>query len=268
MRFEADSIHLTNFAPLIQLWAGICLLFFYENFVIKSPLASAVKALADQYDKFLFRYMIYFNDNDWNTDFSKDKWENFMPVIKNLAALSFLYSVFILAYIGIEPNSEFCRNNHCALEVMNFAILIFMLIDIMMNGVTKFHTYWVPTIEILLIILYFHNHIVINTWLIEHGVYIGEYMTNNEITVFTIFTSISGIFFIFLEIPIMYVGILRKRFSIWLTDRKYKKIIRNGDVSNEETREIIARQYYTLITSRWQLIKEDIKANLDYTVNK
>ena len=37
METPESTLYLTSFAPLIQLWAGICLLFFYCELLDKSP---------------------------------------------------------------------------------------------------------------------------------------------------------------------------------------------------------------------------------------
>ena len=53
---SVTEISFTGFAPLIQIWAGICLLFFYEGLLKKSPLDSTLKQIENLYNDFVSRY--------------------------------------------------------------------------------------------------------------------------------------------------------------------------------------------------------------------
>lgn len=46
-----QALPLSDFAPLIQLWAGICLLFYYEKEILnESPLEKFQQKISDQFD--------------------------------------------------------------------------------------------------------------------------------------------------------------------------------------------------------------------------
>ena len=54
---NSDSIlYLQGFAPLIQLWAGICLLFFYESLLNKSPFTALCDDIHNLYKIFINQY--------------------------------------------------------------------------------------------------------------------------------------------------------------------------------------------------------------------
>lgn len=57
-----DDIMLVNFAPLIQLWAGICLLFFYEPILKNFPLSKLYEEKQNLIVSFLGKYQAYLDD--------------------------------------------------------------------------------------------------------------------------------------------------------------------------------------------------------------
>lgn len=250
---NSDLLLLTSFAPLIQLWAAICLLFFYEEFFSKSPFSSIIKSLSTQFDNFRFRYILYLDTVGFDkTNFITDKWGNCKKVIKNLAALSFLYSAFILAFIGIENHSEFGANYFMALEIMDWIVLIFMVLDLLFIDVDKFHTYWTPILEFCLLLIYFHFHSEINEWLIHNNVCLGDYMTRNQITVFTVFTCISGVVLILIEILLLYIGYKIKSGKIDRTDNKIHEFLDNKGANSPQAADMVINQYYYLINPWWK----------------
>lgn len=210
-------INLTNFAPLIQLWAGFCLLFFYETLFKHSPLANLVEGLKKLHKDFEMEYIDFIPKNEiMDVDkYAKDNWdEHLFPTIKNLAALTFFYSVFILVFIGIE-NVEGLGNHYLkALQPINWFILIYCLIAGIFVKARLFHTYWTPIIGILFVIGYFHTFDVINTWLVDHGCCLGEYWSASEIAVFTLFTLFCGLAVVLLRLLAVWWNLNRKQRSL------------------------------------------------------
>lgn len=80
---------LTPFAPLIQLLAGIYLLFFYEQLLSKSPLHATRERIRNQYQNFLFNYVeLLPHDAVGKADsLIKNVWSDFLLAIRNISAL-------------------------------------------------------------------------------------------------------------------------------------------------------------------------------------
>ena len=100
---------LVNFAPLIQLWAGICLLFFYEPILKNFPLSKLHEEKQNLIVSFLGKYQAYLDDEKLMKGYKmlEDKWDIFYQTIKNLASLNFYFSLVVLAYIGIESHNYY-----------------------------------------------------------------------------------------------------------------------------------------------------------------
>lgn len=75
-----EVLYLQGFAPLIQLWAGICLLFFYESLLDKSPFSSLCKEIRQLYQDFINQY----NGLIPSTVISADEYVKDCLVLKNL----------------------------------------------------------------------------------------------------------------------------------------------------------------------------------------
>lgn len=210
-------ITLTNFAPLIQLWAGFCLLFFYETLFKHSPLANLVEGLKKLHKDFEMEYIDFISRNEiMDVDkYAKDNWdEHLFPTIKNLAALTFFYSVFILIFIGIE-NVDGLGNHYLkALQPINWFILLYTLSAAIFVKAKLFHTYWTPIISILLVIGYFHQFDRINTWLADHVCCLGDYWSPSHIAVFTLFTLFSGLAVVLLRLLAVWWNLNSKRRSL------------------------------------------------------
>lgn len=196
MSSTSGVISLTNFAPLIQLWAGFCLLFFYETLFKHSPLANLVEGLKKLHKEFVMECIDFIpKEQIIDVDkYAKDNWEeHLLPTIKNLASLTFFYSVFILIFIGIENVKGLGDHYIYALQPINWLIIIYAVVAALCVKAKIFHTYWTPIIGIILIVGYFHKYDQINTWLVYHSCYIGEYWSPSSISVFTLFTLFSGL---------------------------------------------------------------------------
>lgn len=210
-------ITLTNFAPLIQLWAGFCLLFFYETLFKHSPLANLVEGLKKLHKEFVMEYIDFIPTNEiMDVDkYAKDNWEeHLLPTIKNLASLTFFYSVFILTFIGIENVQGLGDHYIYALQPINWVIVTYSVIAAIFIKAKIFHTYWTPIIGIILIVGYFHKYDQINTWLAANVRCFGEYWSPSAISIFTLFTLFSGLAVVLLRLFVVWCNLNSKQRSL------------------------------------------------------
>ncbi|MBD5292832.1 MAG: hypothetical protein HDS23_06260 [Bacteroides sp.] len=217
MSSVSGVITLTNFAPLIQLWAGFCLLFFYETLFKHSPLANLVEGLKKLHKEFVMEYIDFITKEEIiDVDkYAKDNWEeHLLPTIKNLASLTFFYSVFILVFIGIENVKGLGDHYIYALQPINWLIIIYAVVAALFVKAKIFHTYWTPIIGIILIVGYFHKYDQINTWLVGHGCWLGEYWSYSSISVFTLFTLFSGLAVVLLRLLAVWRNLNSKQRSL------------------------------------------------------
>ena len=217
MNSETGAVTLTNFAPLIQLWAGFCLLFFYETLFKHSPLADLTTGLKNLHKEFEMEYIDFIPRNEiMDVDkYAKDNWEeHFLPTIKNLASLTFFYSVFILIFIGIENVDGIGNIYIYALQPINVMVLIYILAAAVFVKSKIFHTYWTPIIGIIIIIGYFHKFDCINSFLANHKLLIGNYWSVSAISVFTLVTLFSGLAVILLRLFMIWLNLNSKRQSL------------------------------------------------------
>lgn len=221
---SVTEISFTGFAPLIQIWAGICLLFFYEGLLKKSPLDSTLKQIENLYNDFVSRYQDIINQDKMPQSdyYLGTKWANLLATIKNLAALSFYYSILILAFIGLENNQAY-SGMYRAFQFMNLFIIVYHIFSTLLVNLKIFHTYVTPTIFYVLLLVYFHHFETINKWFITNGWFDGVYFSVTSITVYTLFTCIIPLFLILIHILYDYYILCKSR-------RRFKKIGRNFDL--------------------------------------
>ena len=204
------NIGLTGFAPLIQIWAGICLLFFYESILEKSPLDKHIQRLGNLYDAFFNKYQGELGVED-RPEHDITDWKNFLPAIKNMATLSFFFSVFLLCYVGIEPAYS---DWYHALPVMNCAIVLYLVACVVFLGSGLFHSYLTPLFYIGVLILYFHRHVDVNIFLEEYGIWNVSSLSETEVTIYSLFTCISGLIVILIRLTCDYLYIKYKSKAI------------------------------------------------------
>ena len=203
-------IGLTGFAPLIQIWAGICLLFFYESIFEKSPLDKHIQQLGGLYSAFFNKYQGDLGLED-KPEHDVTNWKNFLLVIKNMAALSFFYSVFLLCWTGIENSYPSWFH---ALPVMNSSVILYFFLCVIFSSLGLFHTYITQLFYIAALVLYFHNHVDVNAFLANYGIWNGSALSETEVTVSTLFTCISGLPFILVRLVYDYLYIRNKSMGI------------------------------------------------------
>lgn len=134
-----------EFAPLIQLWAGICLLFFYENLFRVTPFAHFVRQYENRLNTFLQQYGEL-------KDFPKPKYsiywkERVWPAIKSLACLLFCFSIILLFYIGLNKNTI---ESNKFLFVISCWFFFYEMIFLAAYKNRIFRSYVLPTIWVIL----------------------------------------------------------------------------------------------------------------------
>lgn len=283
-QLDNNPLLLQGFAPLIQLWAGICLLFFYESLLTVSPFSKLRDSVRNLYKNFLNQYngLLPTDAIDAN-EYVKDLWSgNFVPTIKCVASICFFYSAFILAYIGIEPTT---LSYVGALPIMNTLVIAYVILAMLLYKKPIFHGFTTSVIFAAFILLYFHFHQSINGFFVNHNVVLGEQLSISNTTIYTLFTCIIGIivvcgrmalswailrlqrrsvskiyqlFFIFAEYTLGIRGIdqLPKSIREQVMTNCSKKFT-NGEIPNIDTeiylktlKEYISKRYYEF-TKKW-----------------
>ena len=123
---DKGVIELTGFAPLIQLWAGICLLMFYEKFLEETPFLKIIKKISKVSEKFgmNFQSIIKQKGVEKLEDIYKNDWKCVHKTIKNMAFVSFTYAVILLCFIGIEGIDYYNNTYFYSLEILDFIVAI------------------------------------------------------------------------------------------------------------------------------------------------
>lgn len=203
-----DSLHpifLNGFAPLIQLWAGICLLFFYEKFLDLSPFAKSIADIQKNLKQFFMSY-INFIPNKYlglKKEFRcLDPWPFLRSTIKNLAYVSFAYAVILLCYIGIEQHPVYATYG-CTFQVLDVLFILYVICATLGYKLRFFHSVKTAVVFIAILVTYFHFHIPVNNFLLSHGLCIGDYYSKSNLTVITIFVAVSPVFCIGLLLLIL-----------------------------------------------------------------
>lgn len=261
---KETELYLAGFAPLIQLWAGICLLFFYEGLLEKSPFAAYRDRIKSLYSNFTMKYLDFLSNKlPEGEEYIGIKWENFLPTIKNIAALSFLYSAFILAFIGIE-NHPPCKHLYCALQIMNICVCIYLTLSIIFIKSKLFHKYITSICIFVLLLVYFHFHTFINSIFIKNIGCLGTYFSQSGITVFTVFTCIGGILLILGRLSWDFLILKKREKSIKKIDKSFEyltKVYMGQDKLSNLPRKIkkkIQKKILKQISEKNEVTKENL----------
>lgn len=220
------TIRLTGFAPLIQLWAGICLLFFYEILLKKFPLENNRKQTEKLFNDFAANYQGYVEPERMPQleNYLGTKWDDHcLPTIKNMASVSFFYSVFILACIGVEGTS-LSANRIGALQVADWTVIAYMTIAILCTRWKIFHTYWTPVLYVIGLIVYYHVFPGLNDWMLGMGWRVGPLMSVTHVTVLTLFALASPLFLILLHLFYDWIVFIRRSRSFTRLNNDFDKI--------------------------------------------
>lgn len=105
--------------PLIQLWATISVLFFYQSFFAKHPLEPQLNNLNKSIERFYEQYQGFIKVPSNN--YLSVKWDNFFISIKRMTTLIFFYSIFLLFYLGLYKNNQelFYKQNLCCSQELS-----------------------------------------------------------------------------------------------------------------------------------------------------
>lgn len=279
-----DELLLVDFAPFIQLWAGICLLFFYQNLLEKSPLDSYRNEIQSLYGDFVMKYINFLPQNLFPKaeEYIEDKWKDLRPTINNIAILSFFYATFILIYIGLEVYTP-CKLKYQVLQVLNSVVWLYMFLAIIFIKWKIFHKVRTPIIVIGGLITYFHVYSFVDNWLISREWCIGLYLSRTVITTFTLFTCIGGVPLILMRIFWSFCSLSKTKkmikqadntfsalVSVYMGEKEVKdispklgkriakkmvnEIIKGGDPTsmlNHYVRKEIIERFFILITPWW-----------------
>lgn len=198
---------LGSYIQLIQLWAGICLLFFYQPFFKKYPFRKRLDNLADKIDNiFYFKYQPTVPDNLEFPGYPAVDWDGYLKNIKNMAALSFCYCIFLLFYISFaKDNPDYYAIKHTSfLSLTNYAIILYLVLCLF--NLKIFHTYWTPFIFIFVIFVLFFNIENIDK---SHWAFLGPLIIENDLTliIVTLITCLGGIFVLGIRLSFYYIQI-------------------------------------------------------------
>ena len=205
METQESTLYLTSFAPLIQLWAGICLLFFYCELLDKSPFESArlqlFKLYKEIYDLLTTKYQVFIPDdndivvcNDTIPPQEDKHWKSFRTSIYCVAIFSFFYALILLIFIGVEGNIEY-GIYHQALQVTNSIALFYYLLN-----AVAYKTFWGQSkvfaiCYALALGLYIPFHFEISKM-----ISLGESWSRTSICVYTLLTCIFGLLLIMVHL--------------------------------------------------------------------
>lgn len=139
-----DDLFLTSFAPLLQIWGGICVLFFYTALLAKSPLENkwlkslgalrkcSFSLLTPKYKELLPEGI---NPDSLIRSIKKNAksrstgplWQIVRRAVYNLAKFVFFHVIILLLYIGFECFSPFKEMYHALLLTNLIAVLYIVL---------------------------------------------------------------------------------------------------------------------------------------------
>lgn len=197
-----------RFAPLIQLWAGICLLFFYVELLRNSPFKPWYDRIKAQYSLFLIQYNGLLPREVLTADeYAKDSWNiSTQPAIRCIAINCFFYSVVILAYIGIEPYDKIHPCHYCTLQILNFLEWIFNIAVIIFWHKHIFHRMCTSVCFFIVLIALLFSFPHINALCLEHFI-LGDFYGRSLITYFSLATCFSGLAIVLIRIGVSYLAL-------------------------------------------------------------
>lgn len=225
---ELEShLYLYNFAPLLQLWAGICLLFFYEKLLLSNnPFEQSkqkcVRKIYDAYGRIrwmaMTRYQSYFMNTetdemdipsqlqpladpnfDRNSNKKLDKyWMRFRRYIYNTAIVSFFYAIIVMCVAATEKYDYLVVNNfHKVLLVTNcMVVLHFFIISVTYKS--KFSQCLFTHICFLLsMLIYIHIHMQLRDFVyLKYGLKPWCNIENGPVVICTLISCMAGMLFI------------------------------------------------------------------------
>lgn len=227
---------LVCFTPLLQLWTGICLLFFYLKLLENSPLKSHInkvnKSSKEKSKEILNKFQGNISIDDKNLTLVSTNWKEFVPRIKNIAALTFFYCLFLLYILCVD---RYCKENgtiaNCVYLITTSSFIFAYIICCSLfnlkigkrNQVKIFHNYLTPIIYILFLVpFYFICFEYIENWYLGILGFDNPYLTD-IISICVLLTCILGIISVLIYIIKDWVIIEYKKIRLNILTRKVKK---------------------------------------------
>lgn len=192
------KISLAPYGPLIQLLAGIYLLFLYERFFRKNPLTLQQTGIKEALNNFINQYQGNLSPdqvkNAQNFIYSREiKWKNFSTTIKRIYLLSFLFCVFLLIYVGTE-NIEEISKYHYALQAMDGGVLLYSITLWLLYQKKHLLKKFISVIIVFFIlVILFHQFNNLNTFFISHNIILLNQLSTNQITILSLILCFTGI---------------------------------------------------------------------------
>lgn len=229
------ELYLYNFAPLIQLWAGICLLFFYEKlFRENNPFEKWKKSCAGKVvqihnvirQKAATRYQSFFIGKDIPEKLKEETlggiedpyWLIFRKYIYNTAILSFFYAIIVLIYIGVEKYKFLIDfQYYTVLLVLNTAIIFYFIVLTVFYRKERMQKLINHAVFLLFLVLYLHLHRHLMSFLAELNV-IGRWQISQTwTTIYTIAACLSGMICVLLNVVLV-------KIDLWSKNRDAKNL--------------------------------------------
>lgn len=195
---------LSHFSPLIQLLAGIYLLFCYERIFDNNPLHSKLDEAKSRLSQFKQQYQLYVTDNIELTGLftkAEKRWDNNLSALKRIYSILFFYCIFILFYAGFDTlNVANKQNFHHGLQAGS--VLVFLYVITL--WATAQYSIWIKRKRFLILtivcfLLLFHFYGIANEFFVQRGV--GVEWANRNTCISSIILSVSG----FIVIGFIYV---------------------------------------------------------------
>jgi hypothetical protein len=201
-----ENASLANFAPLIQLISGIYLLFIYDRTFKRNPLEFYQDELIDLLNRFVNQFIGNLSEEQMETagnHIKKEKhiWDNCALIIQRISLLSFLFCLFLLAFIGYEGNNVKSINYERLMFMSMFFLFYIFLLFVtfpFQNIFTQFiRKYIIIVLYFLLLIIGFHFY---------EGIIYPLNLPLHSIINYILLTSLMGIFIWILLVCILFFG--------------------------------------------------------------
>lgn len=237
--------------------------FFYVKLLEHSPLESHIDNVSKDLSAIRKRFQGILDDNK-NIDFSS-KWKNYVPKVKNMAALTFFYCLFVLLVIGFGRyhKLELTKDNITVnvqsvfLMVTSICVLIYNVCCSVVNR-GCFRTYVTPIVYALILILcYFSFFKPIENCFINICFWIEEKTNISSITIIITTIAITSIY----GMVSVLITIIWDRIKIWSITYRLKDI-------NQLLAAYMAREPYSSLPKNLQKrYRDSAQINGDGTVS-
>ena len=240
MLTETEShLYLYNFAPILQLWAGICLLFFYEKLLLaNNPFEKSkqkcVKKIYDAYGRIrrmaMTRFQSYFIDSETdeikippqlqplknpNSDKKLDKyWMGFRRYVYNTAIVSFFYAVIVMCVAAAEKYDYLVVNNYYKVLLVTNSMVVLHFLIISITYKSRFsQCVWTHVCFLLSVFAYIHIHMWLRNYVyMEYDIKPWCSIGNGTVVIWTLASCLIGMIFILVNISLA-------RIHTWIKSR-------------------------------------------------